>query len=115
MTEKGKLEWADAGGNELAAGAKVAMVGTVVGRHGGGRVSVECAPGQRIILPGTAVDQSKGAGKQALKEAQALVGALEKGLDACGKEKESFKTQLARVQAEFDAYIAGPKGGSKGG
>ena len=110
MTEKGKLQWADAGGNELAAGAKVALVGTVVGRHGGGRVSVEAAPGQRIILPGTAVDQSKGAGKQALREVQAQLGAREKELDACRKEKESFKEQLARVQAEFDAYVKGPQG-----
>ncbi len=115
MTEKAKFEWLDAQGNELAAGAKVALVGTVVGRHGGGRVSVECAAGQRIILPGKAVDQSKGAGKQALREVQAQLGAREKELDACRKEKESFKEQLAREQAKFDDYVKGQGTAPKGG
>ena len=115
MTEKGKLEWVDAQGNELAAGARVALVGTVVGRHGGGRVSVESSPGQRIIVSGKECDQAKAVSKRALGEVVAKLGAAQKALDACQKEKESFKEHLARVQAEFDAYVAGNKGAAKGG
>lgn len=115
MTEAQKSEWLDASGSAIEAGAKVAMLGTVVSRHGGGRVGVEFGLGQRVIVLGKVVDQSKAAGKRALGEANAAAGAMRKQLDACQKEKESFKEQLARVQAEFAAYVKGNQGAAKGG
>ena len=112
MNEQAKPQWADASGKEIAAGVQVALIAKVVGRHGGGRVSVEPLPGQRIIVPGKMCDQGKATGKRALQEALALVGAREKELAACHKEKESFKEQLARVQSQLEALQgAKPKGG----
>ena len=143
MVEKGKLEWVDAGGKEIPNGAQVALLAKVVGRHGGGRVSIEPLAGQRIIIPGSMCDQAKAVGKQALREvnaalgeaqkearaskegfnsacperdvAQALVGAREKDLVACGKEKESLKQQLAREQTKFDDYVKGQGTATKRG
>jgi hypothetical protein len=133
----GKLVWLDGGGKEIPNGALVALSGKVVGRHGGNQVAVECAPGQRVIVPATKCDQAKGAGKQALLLEVARCGALQKQLVACQKEKESFKEHLAReqgnsaslqkrldeglaqlagVRAEFDAYVKGNQGAAvKGG
>lgn len=115
MTEKGKLEWLDASGKEIPNGAEVSLLAKVVGRHGGGRVSIEAIPGQRIIMPGKMCDQSKATGKRALQEANALIGAREKELAACRKEKESLQEQLTGVRAEFDTYIKGGSGKAKGG
>lgn len=114
MTEKAIAAWVDASGKEIDAGAEVAIVAKVVGRHGGGRVSLEPVPGQRIILSGKLCDQGKAGGRRALQEANALIGAREKELEVCRKELDATRAGLAGVQAEFDAYIKSqgkPKGG----
>lgn len=114
MTDKSKLQWEDVTGKEIPNGAQVALLATVVGRHGGGRVSVECIPGQRIILPGKMCDQGKATGKQALKEASGRLDAEVKNSAALQKRLDDTLAQLAGVREEFQAYIAS-QGKAKGG
>jgi len=79
------MSWKDKDGNELEAGDTVIVEGKISGRHSGDQISVEIAPGQRVLID--AATCSTGKAPQPSQERQP-------------KPKRQPKQKLAKAKKE---------------